>query len=175
MVNVVNAVGGGYLQRELDLEALHNDLDTYSCKFNTSNSSCMYFQLKEESPTISLFRSGKYSIAGAESVSKLIKEDERFKNEIERLGIIVKDNETDFNIRYLVGIGDLGYQLNLSEVLATIGPEAEYEPEQFPGLYYSPSDTTTYILFSTGKVSINGPRTEKELEKRFCEIKQMLR
>lgn len=175
MVNVVNAVGGGYLQRELDLEALHIDLDTDSCKFNSSNPSRMYLQLREESPTISLFRSGKYSIAGAESVSELHNENDQFKKKIERLGVITKTEKIDFNTRYLVGIGDLGYQLNLSEVLATIGAEAEYEPEQFPGLYYSPSDTTTYIIFSTGKVSINGPKTKEELEERFNDVKMMLR
>ena len=175
MINVVNAVGGGYLERELDLEALQIDLDTDSCKFNSSNPSRMYPQLREDSPTISLFRSGKYSIACAESVDELHKENYQFKKEIKRLGVMAKTGKVDFNTRYLVGIGDLGYQLNLSEVLATIGAEAEYEPEQFPGLYYSPSGTTTYVIFSTGKVSINGPKTKEELEERFNELKMILR
>ncbi len=77
-------------------------------------------------------------------------------------------------MRYLVGIGDLEHRLDLSHVFKILEPNAEYEPEQFPALYYSPDESITYIIFSTGKVSINGPKTKKELEGRFDQIKQIL-
>lgn len=172
MVTVVNAVGGGNLQREIDLKVLCNDLEAYSCKFNPDYPWRIYLKLEEESPTIALFRTGKYSIAGAGSVSDLLNENERFKNEMEKLGIIERNHVT-FDVRYLVGIGDLGYQLDLSEVHAMIGPEAEYEPEQFPGLHCEFSNTS-YVVFSTGKISINGPRTKEKLEERFTYMDEKL-
>ncbi len=174
MVDVVNTVGGGSLQREIDLNTLEKDLCVYSYKFNPNKPSRMYLQLRDESPTISLFRSGKYSIAGAESISKLEAEDNQFKQELERLGVVEEYDNLNFNIRYLVGIGDLGYRLDLSETLTRISENAEYEPEQFPGLYYSPTEDTTYIIFASGKVSINGPKSVERLEEQFTRLKQIL-
>lgn len=174
MVDVVNAVGGSYLNREVDLDALYEDLCIYSCKFNPDVPSRMYLQLTNDSPTISLFRTGKYSIAGAGSVSELIKENKNFKELLTDLGITEYGDEISFDVRYLVGIGDLEHRLDLSHVFKILEPNAEYEPEQFPALYYSPDESITYIIFSTGKVSINGPKTKKELEGRFDQIKQIL-
>ena len=55
-------------------------------------------------------------------------------------------------------MADIGQQLNLSALAIGLGLEVtEYEPEQFPGLVYRPTDHDCVMLvFASGKVIITG-------------------
>jgi transcription initiation factor TFIID TATA-box-binding protein len=80
--------------------------------------------------------------------------------------------ESEFEVRYLVGIGDINTEINLSDLSDSLPVrQVEYEPEQFPGLFYHPSEDTTITVFSTGKVSITGPKSRERLVEEFEELK----
>lgn len=169
LIQVVNAVGGGELGVEVQLDELLAD-SSFEYEFETGDS-IAYISLSEDSPTVTLFRSGKYSIAGADSVSELYNADEEFRREVsDIIGRCIK-NESNFEIRYLVGIGELDSEFNLTDLMEKLPTEkVEYEPEQFPGLFYRPSEDTTVIIFATGKISVNGPRSEEGLRQEFARI-----
>jgi transcription initiation factor TFIID TATA-box-binding protein len=167
MITIVNAVGGSSLERELDLNTVNQNISAYSLTYNGNFSGKMYIKMTENSPTVSLFTSGKYSIAGAESISQLRETNEKIQNMFKDIGAIEEEFQSDINIRYLVGIGDLDREIDLAELSCKLGQEAEYEPEQFPGLCYRPEQSVTFIIFSTGKVSVNGPKSKQTLCEEF--------
>ncbi len=53
---------------------------------------------------------------------------------------------------------DLGHEVNLEALAIALGLEhTEYEPEQFPGLIYRPTQyEVTLLIFASGKIIIGG-------------------
>ena len=53
---------------------------------------------------------------------------------------------------------------------------AEYEPEQFPGLVYKlPGTRATFLLFSNGKIVCTGTRSEAKLNEAVSKLVTTLR
>lgn len=169
----MNAVGGGRLKKEIQLGELEKELPE---KISTrSTHTALYLTKSEDSPTITLFSSGKYSIAGAQSVNQLLRFNEEFLETIANTTGWSIVPESEFEIRYLVGIGKLEDTVCLLDILDELpADKVEYEPEQFPGLFYRPSETTTIIIFSTGKVSVNGPCSEESLRQEFSRLQEKI-
>lgn len=172
-MEIVNAVGGGELKKEFQLDALEEALPPEL--LSNLESAALYMSESEGGPTFTLFRSGQYSIAGAKSVTQLFNCNEKFLkmlSEITEWGIIP---ESEFEVRYLVGIGDVNIEINLVDLFDSLPvSQVEYEPEQFPGLFYRPSKDATITVFSTGKVSITGPKSRERLVKEFEELKNKI-
>ncbi len=60
--------------------------------------------------------------------------------------------------------GTIDLKLNLN-FLALEMENTEYEPEQFPGLVYKLIDpTSTFLLFSNGKLVCTGTKNKDQLE-----------
>jgi len=70
-VTLVNAVGGGDLGVEVDLEELENNLNIFLTRYEPENYPALYMQFSQDSPKVSLFRTGSYHIAGAASVDEV--------------------------------------------------------------------------------------------------------
>lgn len=169
MIKVVNAVAGGELKTYIDLDELERALPAELMSNLTQSG--LHISECDDCPTITLFRSGKYSIAGAKSVNQLFDLNKEFLNMLSE--ITGSELKPEFEVRYLVGIGDVGAEVNLEKVTELLPvSKVEYEPEQFPGLFYNPSENTTIIIFSTGKVSINGPVSKKKLIDELDEVRR---
>ena len=153
---IVNAVGGGDLNQELDLQFLFDTLSAKEIRYEPEHWPGLYMRLKKESPAVMVFRTGKYNIAGAGSIEKLNQSNEEFLSVIENIGI--KFNNTGFNVRNLVFIEKYGRELDLNQLAVGLGLEnTEYEPGQFPGLLYRTSQFSgTFLLFKNGKVILTG-------------------
>lgn len=122
-----------------------------------------------------LYNSGKFSLAGSKSTREIREVRNLFQRQLEQmLGEDLADFE--FEIRYLVGSGDLGVEINLNQVAIGLGSaHTEYEPEQFPALFYQPSNGNWFCsIFRTGKIVISGARDEQELTKIFDEINEKI-
>ena len=62
------------------------------------------------------------------------------------------------------------------DVIAQSLEEAEYEPEQFPGLVYKLIDAkATFLLFSNGKVVCTGTKSEAEVHAALDKLIQNLK
>jgi transcription initiation factor TFIID TATA-box-binding protein len=72
-------------------------------------------------------------------------------------------------VQNLVCTAELGGSLNLNALAIGLGLEnTEYEPEQFPGLVYRPSEADSVILlFGSGRVVITGSPDLDSAEKDF--------
>jgi|Deesub1362B_J571_1020462.scaffolds.fasta_scaffold00217_3 transcription initiation factor TFIID TATA-box-binding protein len=71
----------------------------------------------------------------------------------------------DVNIQNIVITTDLGRKVDLNLIDREI-KNAEYKPEQFPGLVYRLDDPKlTFLIFDTGKVICTGAKSIEEAEK----------
>jgi transcription initiation factor TFIID TATA-box-binding protein len=122
-----------------------------------------------------LYASGKYSLAGAKSVSEAREVNERFIQQLEQM-LREKLDDREFEVRYLVGTADTGTVLDLNRMSISLGMDKiEYEPEQFPGLFYRPSGQDWFcILFSSGKAVFSGAQNKEELRKISSEVSERI-
>jgi transcription initiation factor TFIID TATA-box-binding protein len=171
---LVNAVGGGSLGQELHLNSLYKVLDGEEVRYDPEHWQGLYLRFTEESPAVLVFRTGKYNIAGAESVKQLNKANDDFLLRMEGLGI--KKNGSSFEVRNLVYLDQYSRELNLDQMVVALGfEESEYEPEQFPGILYRPEDATgTFIIFRNGKMIFTGANSASDAEIAFASLFERL-
>jgi len=176
MVNVVNIVGSGALDVEVDLERLADDISEPVARYDPDKYPGMYLRFGEDEPLITVYRTGKYIITGADSEDKLDSLRDRFLSFFMDIGILEKPEDEWFSIQNYVCTGDLGSAQNLNALAIEIGLEkTEYEPEQFPGLIYRPdSDDCVILIFATGRVVITGAKEFKIADQSFKQLQDML-
>lgn len=158
MIKVVNVVGSGSLGVELDLERVTTDVGTIA-EYDPEKYPGMYIRFDENTPLITVYRTGKYIITGGSSQEEVYATREHFLDLISSDRTILNPNNNSyFSIQNLVCTAELEKSLNLKALAIELGLEnTEYEPEQFPGLVYRLSDTDAIaLLFATGKVVITG-------------------
>lgn len=163
-VKLVNVVGSGDLNRELDLEVLQvdlNDFKTVSSKGDSSKRLIIKFD--EEIGTITLFRSGKYNIMGSSSVKDLYESNEIFLEILSDLGMSIDASEISI-VNYVFSV-NMSADIDLSELKSKLGTNAEYEPEQNPFITYRPDHINCTITISnSGKCVVNTPVGEDSVQ-----------
>jgi len=178
MVEVVNIVGGGDLGAELDLSELSSyfsRIDECQVDFNSeSKNNTLQLRFEEEGPLCMVYRTGKFVITGADSNSSLNKSFHRLLEEFRNIN---KVNESvDLRVYNKVFTEDFEKDIELSKFAIYLGFEnTEYEPEQTPFLIYKPTNIRGVVtIASSGKVVVNGIRTEKEAVNLIEDITQKL-
>lgn len=157
MIDMVNVVGSGSFCCEFDLSVLATELGTLA-EFDPEKYPGMYVRFDEDSVLVTVYRTGKFIITGAESIRDLdcMKSDllELFK----RRGIVDGGDLEWFQVQNLVCTTVLADKLDLNRLSIGLGLEkTEYEPEQFPGLIYrNPEFECVALVFSTGKAVLTG-------------------
>lgn len=174
-LSISNVVGGGSIGRELDLKSIaETEFDYFITKYEPESFSAVVFRPRDSGPTIMVYRSGKFSIAGGESVEETNNIFDIFCSDIQdKTGL---DTSPDLEIRYFVTTGDLGRSIDLSAAMIALGiDKTEYEPEQFPGLFYRPeSEDWFMILFSSGSVVVDGSPDIDMLESGYRKVDRIL-
>lgn len=175
MVEIVNVVGSGFLKKEFNLSRIAEDLDSVT-DFDPGKYPGMYIRFSENSPLITVYRTGKYIVTGADSVNELQEFNEKFIDLFCDTGIIERSDVDWFNVQNLVCVEDFSQSLNLSALSIGLGLEqTEYEPEQFPGLIYrNPDFECVVLIFSTGKMVITGSSDLDNVETAADYLKQKL-
>lgn len=170
-MEVVNVVGSGSLGLEFDLEKVAADLGAVA-EYDPDKYPGMYIRFGDDSPLITLYRTGKYIITGAGSERESHSIRERFLKLLVDNGMIETPDDDWFRIQNLVCTAELGKSLNLSALAIGLGLEVtEYEPEQFPGLIYRPENSSCVaLLFATGRVVITGSSELKKAEETYNDV-----
>lgn len=171
MVKIVNVVASGSLDAEFDLERVAADIGSIA-EYDPDKYPGMYLRFEEEAPLITVYRTGKYIVTGADSEEEAHAIRERFLNLLADNGMITAPNDEWSRIQNLVCTAGLGESLNLNALAIGLGLErTEYEPEQFPGLIYRPSGADSVILlFASGRVVITGSPNLDAAEQTFAAL-----
>lgn len=171
---LVNVVGGGDIGVELDLQQLYQALEGEEVRYDPEYWSGLYLQYNADSPAVLIFRTGKYNMAGADSVQQLMEVNDRFISDLQKIGI--SEQESSFEVRNLVFLDQYDRELNLEKLVVALGLEdAEYEPEQFPGVQFQPPDIIgTFLIFRTGKVILTGAKSVEDATDAFSEFFELM-
>jgi len=158
MITIANIIGSGDLGVELDIAEVESDLNQPYTEYNPSNYHGLYVRLIEEGPLITVYRSGKYIISGCSMFEELYETNDGFLTKLSELEIVDSNVDTAFTVRNIVCTAQLENEVNLNTLSIALGLESvEYEPEQFPGLIYRPTDYPAVLLvFANGKIIITG-------------------
>ncbi len=131
---------------------------------------------EEEKPskTALVFSSGRVVITGAKDEKDVEKAIERLVKLLEKIGVKVTKKPT-YEIQNIVVSGNLNMRLNLNNLIFKL-ENAEYEPEQFPGLIYKiyPDKSITFLLFGSGRFVCTGGRRIEEIKKAIKDLKKKL-
>lgn len=172
-VEVVNIAATGDLGVEIDIEQVVEDVDfevaNYDPEFNAA-----FLRFQEDEELVILYTSGKYILRGGDDFDRMHDINTRFLDALSNLGIQIQNPE--FDVKNVVCVGDLEQNVDLNTAILTLGMEnTEYEPEQFPGLVYRPTESScVLLLFSSGKVVIPGGSTKEAAQNAFELLRQKL-
>jgi transcription initiation factor TFIID TATA-box-binding protein len=171
MVEIVNVVGSGSLDSEFDLETVASDIGSIA-EYDPDKYPGMYLRLEEEAPLITVYRTGKYIITGADSEDAAHAMREHFLDLLADNQMIAESDDEWFQIQNLVCTAEMGESLNLNALAIGLGLEStEYEPEQFPGLIYRPPKADSVVLlFASGRVVITGSKDLDTAEHTFSSL-----
>lgn len=152
-LEIVSIVATGKINREFELEAIANDIDSYSYDYSKSAPG-LYIKFYKNGPTLTIYRTGSCNIRGASSEKELFKNKSLLDDKLSRLGI--EETLSKFQITNIVFTSDLEERMDLNQLSIKLGlEEVEYEPEQFPGLVYR-LDQGVILIFSSGKLVLTG-------------------
>lgn len=154
-VEVVNVVGAGEIDRNVDLDALSDDLPgkvygedvDYPGLFQDYNGA-----------TNTIYRSGSFTVRDGDKDSFRESKDSLLQT-FEELGLIDDaDMDTGFEIENVVVSAKIDSDVRLSSMSVALGLEhTEYSPEQFPALVYRRKKyPCTFLLFQTGAIIATG-------------------
>jgi len=166
IMHVVSTMGGGDLQRELDLDSVIESLNKeFGIEFDRHSDSMVTIRTDTEGSALTLYRTGTYQIRGAESREALFNANENLLNTLRAIG--VEFSESDFEQKNAVYLEDYETNVRLETLAVHLGLEnVEYDPEHFSGLIYrSPKIGTVNLVFSSGKAIINGTIYDEVAEK----------
>ena len=158
-MEIVSTMGTGSLGRELDLERVVSDLQSQLGEVVNANfrgDSMVTLRLEKDGPAYTIYRTGSFQIRGAETEEDLVSAEGRFREALNELEIEVDNYQ--FEHVTSVFMETLNQRVELETAMIALGLEnAEYEPEQFPGLIYRPpSFEVTLLVFASGKIIIGG-------------------
>jgi transcription initiation factor TFIID TATA-box-binding protein len=150
-------MGSGELGRELDLSTVVDALsDNFDIEANFHSESMATIRLEENGPALTLYRTGTFQIRGTETREDLFEAKDKLIEALQEIGLELDD--VDFLQNNAVFLEDFETEVQLETLAIHLGLEnVEYEPEQFPGVIYRPSDIETVMLiFNSGKAIISG-------------------
>ncbi len=167
-VKVVNIVATGKIGEDVDLKKIARELK--NTRYNPKTFPGLALSIDNPSPVLLIFKSGKVVCTGTKCIEDVKK---AVNIAIEKLKSIGIDAKVEYvKVQNIVAYVELGIELNLNAIALAFLENVEYEPEQFPGLFYRLEDPKAVILvFSSGKIIIAGCKTIEDIERaveNFC-------
>lgn len=169
-VEVVNIAAVGDVGSEVDIEQVAYDSDLPVSNFDPEYNAT-FLRFEEDGELVILYTSGKYILRGGDEFDTMHRVNDQFLSYLEELGLEFDDPSLE--IKNVVAVGNLEREINLEALMIGLGLEkAEYEPEQFPGLVYRPTESRCVMLvFASGKVVVTGGKTQEEDQEAFDHLK----
>jgi transcription initiation factor TFIID TATA-box-binding protein len=133
----------------------------------------LVYRIPEPRAAALIFSSGKIVCTGAKNIEKAKEAISKVVSKIRSAGIKVPTNY-HVEVENIVASSKINNKLNLEEITFAL-ENAEYEPEQFPGLVYRISEPrVAFLLFSSGKIICTGARNVKDVHVALAKLKERL-
>ncbi|MFH1787082.1 MAG: TATA-box-binding protein [archaeon] len=176
-VKVENVVASTSLGVELDLEAISATLA--NTEYEPEQFPGLILRLFEEEvgvkAAVLVFRSGKMVCTGTrspEAIKQAIKAAIKLLETVPNTKI---PRKYDITVQNMVASSDLKCELNLDKIAFTLD-NAEFEPEQFPGLVYRMfSPKVVFLLFRSGRIICTGAKNIEDVHTAIKKLQKELK
>ena len=151
------------------------DINDLLTKLPNAEKSLHWVQMRftEKNNHIAFYPSGKIRISG-------VKSDEELNLLARKLIDYLKTHRVENSVNEIkvinyVLISEIDFKINLDQlILKLFEYDASYEPELFPALKFKDEHKITYLLFSSGKITITGVKSLKNLESYVNSFKELI-
>lgn len=168
-IEIVNVSATFEIEGEFDRAKLHEDLP--NTEYDPEKHRSLIY--RGDATIILLPPGGRVSIVRATTPEEIERGVEEFMSELQKLGI--ERDYSNIQIENVVGTANVEEDLDLNTVTIALGLEnAEYEPEQFPGVIYRITEGAVVLIFSSGKIVITKARTYGDVVDAFEHTKDLL-
>ena len=152
-LSIVNLVVTADLNQRVDLARL---TDEGGFRYDPSVYKCAYFRHRITRSKVSIFPTGKLISIGAKTLEGAGQALQEVMVRLVKLGLVRKTTITP-KLQNVVATTKVDQEMNL-EKLSKILPHVLYEPEQFPGAMYYPSELegASVLIFANGNIVLAG-------------------
>jgi transcription initiation factor TFIID TATA-box-binding protein len=134
----------------------------------------IYYISRKPKRSVLIFGTGKLVCAGAKTMEQIREMVDHVRMILKKIGIHATQ-EPLIEVQNVVASGALGIDVNLERVAFQL-ENAEYEPEQFPGLVYRMiQPRVAVLLFGTGRVVVAGAKEPNQVEEALWNLVEKLR
>jgi transcription initiation factor TFIID TATA-box-binding protein len=166
-LKIQNIVATASLGKDVSLTKLAKS--NANTEYNPEQFPGLVLRIKKPKSAVLVFSSGNLVCTGTKSVAQVKEVIEQVIKQLAKIGVRITERPK-ITVQNIVASGSIDVDLNLN-VFALELENTEYEPEQFPGLVYKLNDpTTTFLLFSNGKLVCTGTKNRKELEEAMNQL-----
>jgi len=170
-IKIENVVAFASLGKDISLARLVEMLD--NVEYEPEQFPGLVYRIKEPRTASLIFSSGKIVCTGARSIEMAKKAVRKVVDKIRETGI---DLPKDFKVQVenIVASSKINAKLNLEEIAFSL-ENAEYEPEQFPGLVYRIREPrVAFLLFSSGNIICTGAHNIEDINAALNKLKSKL-
>ncbi|MCA2004107.1 MAG: TATA-box-binding protein [Candidatus Nitrosotenuis sp.] len=160
IIDIVNVVTCAKFEKTIDLQKIIDKVP--QTEYNPSKFPGLILRLVFPKASVLIFESGKIVCTGTKSKEQSIRAIRSVASRLAGHGIDMGEKEPEIKVQNMVASVNLKGTIDL-EKCAKILPKSMYEPEQFPALIYRMSDSSTMLVFGSGKLVCTGNKTEEEI------------
>lgn len=170
-VKIENVVAFVSLGKNIPLNKLVNSVE--NAEYEPEQFPGLVYRTTEPRAAALIFSSGKIVCTGAKSIEKANEAIAKVVEKIRSVGIPMP-RKYDVQVENIVASAKIMAKLNLEEITFAL-ENAEYEPEQFPGLVYRINKPrVAFLLFSSGKIICTGAHNIKDIQLALGKLKEKL-
>ena len=170
-VKVENVVSFVSLGKNIPLNKLITQIE--NAEYEPEQFPGLVYRTTDPKAAALIFSSGKIVCTGAKSI-EMSKEAIRKVVERVRKAKISMPKKYDIKVENIVASSKIKAKLNLEEITFSL-ENAEYEPEQFPGLVYRITDPrVAFLLFNSGKIICTGAQNIPDIHLALGKLKNKL-
>jgi len=173
-IRIENVVASAAVDAEIDLDKVAATLS--NAEYEPEQFPGLVLRLTDPKAAILVFSSGKMVCTGAKKPKMVRVAIEKTIKQLKGAGITIRGKAT-ITVQNIVASSDLGVELNLDKIAFSL-QNAEFEPEQFPGLVFRVFDPkVVFLLFRSGKIVCTGAKKQVDVargvEKLIVELKRI--
>lgn len=170
-IKVENVVAFASLGVDIPLEKLVKEVE--NTEYEPEQFPGLVYRPTNPRAAALIFSSGKIVCTGAKSIENAKLAMQKVAETIKGVGINVP-KKFPIEVENIVASTKIKAQLNLEEI-AFMLENAEYEPEQFPGLVFRITEPrVAFLLFSSGKIICTGAHSLEDINKALAKFKEKL-
>ncbi len=171
-IKIENVVSSASLDAKIPLDKIVGFLE--GTEYEPEQFPGLVYRLKKPKAAALIFSSGKIVCTGGRSPGEAETAIDKVVELIRSAGIKVPPGYP-IRVENIVASARVSTELNLDQIAFSL-ENAEYEPEQFPGLVYRMDEPrVAFLLFGSGKIVCTGGRTITDVNKAVKKLSEKLK